>query len=60
MTEPISTPVATPPDRPQRRSPLLLIGCVLWVLCLIGICFCWYQWREKVLSQREGPVGNHG
>lgn len=42
--------VVTEPDRSPQRSPLLMIGSVMWVLCLIGICFCWYQWRQKYLS----------
>ena len=58
MTEHIPNELRAEPETSHRPSPLLLIGGVLWVLCLIGICFGWYQWRQRVLSARTEEVAN--
>ncbi|WP_397571143.1 SCO family protein [Schlesneria sp. T3-172] len=34
-----------------RKTPLLLIGSILWGLCLIGIILGWYQWRKTYLAR---------
>jgi protein SCO1/2/putative membrane protein len=31
----------------RRRSPLWLIGSLMWVLCLVALVFTWQQWRQK-------------
>jgi cytochrome oxidase Cu insertion factor (SCO1/SenC/PrrC family) len=37
----------------RHTSPMLRAGAVLWILCLIGIGFSWYQWHNK-LPNRPG------
>ena len=39
-----------------RRGPLLLIGSLLWVMCLIGIVYGWLQWRQRILARSESQV----
>ena len=41
---------------PQRNSPLILIGSILWVLCLVGIVFGWYQWRKAYLARTDSKA----
>ncbi len=36
---------------PQRSNAILWIGCIVWVLCLAGIAFGWYQWRLTHLAR---------
>ena len=38
-------------ELPRRPSPLLLLGILLWVACLIAIIFGWYQWRLSYLAR---------
>jgi protein SCO1/2 len=51
MTERNSTDSGDNTESPPRQSPLLLIGMLLWVLCLAGIVFGWYQLRLNYLAR---------
>jgi protein SCO1/2/putative membrane protein len=33
----------------RRRRPLLLVGSLMWVLCLVALVFTWQQWRQKIV-----------
>ena len=44
--------ISTDVDQTQKRSPLLMIGSIMWVLCLVAICYSWYVWRERVLASK--------
>ena len=35
----------------RRRSPFLLFGMFLWIMCLIGIGLGWSQWRSNYLAR---------
>jgi protein SCO1/2 len=34
------------------RSPILIIGFLLWGLCLVALMFGWYQWRLSYLARQ--------
>ncbi len=52
MTNDNSTNQLKAEDTAARPRLLLMIGSVLWVLCLLGIVYGWYQWRQKVLAAK--------
>ncbi len=41
----------------RRTRPMLRAGAVLWILCLIGIGFSWYQWRNRLPNQTAARTG---
>ena len=43
---------------PQRSNSILWIGSIIWVLCLAGIAFGWYQWRLNYLARSEPRASN--
>lgn len=49
------TGTGSPLDSPvsPRKSPLLLIGSILWVFCLLGIILGWYEWRKAYLAKTD-------
>ena len=51
-----NTSRSTEAHSPRQRSPLLLIGSLLWVMCLIGIVYGWYHWRQRYLAKIESPT----
>lgn len=41
------------PPESRRSSSLLVVGTVLWTCCLIGVFYCWNQWREGVQKRKS-------
>jgi cytochrome oxidase Cu insertion factor (SCO1/SenC/PrrC family) len=60
MTETNNNPVIGKNESavPERTNSILWIGSIVWVLCLAGIIFGWYQWRLNYLARSETRVSN--
>ena len=43
-------PVTT--ESPRQPNRMLITGSILWMLCLIALFVCWFQWRENVLARK--------
>ena len=39
-------------ESPRQPSRMLITGSILWMLCLIALFVCWFQWRENVLARK--------
>ena len=42
----------------KSSNSILWIGSIVWVLCLAGIIFGWYQWRLNYLARSESRDSN--
>ena len=42
----------------KSSNSILWIGSIVWVLCLAGIIFVWYQWRLNYLARSESRDSN--
>lgn len=36
----------------RRPGPFFWVGTVLWIVCLIMLCFVWSEWRVKSMAER--------
>lgn len=44
----------------QGPSRLMLVGSVLWVMCLVGIAYGWYlwKWKQRILAAEAASIVN--